>query len=94
MRKENTLLLHKEDNSYMKMWQLVDFFADMDNMIGDLCSDLQADGTIYTINESEVKDYLTQIAIKYPHTDNAVRRLKTIYSTIYNSVEHQGTPMY
>lgn len=94
MKTTNKLLLQNEDKSYLKMWQLAEMFADMDNMIGDLCHDLIEDGEIYKLKEHEVKDYLTNIAITYPETDNAVRRLKTIYTTIYNSVSHQRTPMY
>ena len=63
------------------------FLSKCDTPLGDLCNDiLDNEKDFYLDNIEETWWYLNDLKKKYGnHLDEPIRRLKTIYSTIYKS---------
>lgn len=63
------------------------FLSKCDTPLGDLCNDILNNGKYFHLdNIEETWWYLNELKKQYGnHLDEPIRRLKTIYSTIYNS---------
>ena len=65
--------------------QLIKFLSICDTPLGDLCNDIIRDEN-FPYNDAELAwHYLNSIRIGKDYLDEPIRRLKTIYSTIYKS---------
>jgi hypothetical protein len=74
-------------NSIPSLKETVLFLSKCDTPLGDLCKDMIEDeNNIHWNDIDETWWYLNEMKNKYGnHLDEPIRRLKTIYSTIYKS---------
>lgn len=80
--------IKNENGHYVpSLFETVLFLSTCDTPLGDLCKDMIDDNTyIHFDNIDETWWYLNTLIEKHgKHLDEPVRRLKTIYSTIYRS---------
>ncbi len=61
------------------------FLSNCDTVLGDLCNDILSDKNFPFDNTDDAWEYLNNIRIGRNHLDEPIRRLKTIFSTIYKS---------
>lgn len=61
------------------------FLSNCDTVLGDLCHDILRDEYFPFDNAEEAWEYLNKKRIGKDYLDEPIRRLKTIFSTIYKS---------
>lgn len=64
---------------------VVQFLSWCDTPLGDLCHDILSVDDFPFDNTENAWEYLNNIRIGKDYLDEPIRRLKTIYSTIYKS---------
>lgn len=74
-------------NDIPSLKEVIVFLSNCDTPLGDLCNDiLDNENDFYLDNIDETWWYLNELKKQHgSHLDEPIRRLKTIYSTIYKS---------
>jgi len=74
-------------NDIPSLKETIEFLTNCDTPLGDLCRDILDTQHNFNLDDiEETWDYLNKMLYKYGnHLDEPIRRLKTIYKTIYKS---------
>lgn len=77
---------NENNHNVPNLYETLLFLTNCDSPLGDLCKDMIEDENVHFDNIEETWWYLNTLIEKHgKYLDEPIRRLKTIYSTIYRS---------